>query len=605
MIPSRKAVLPSGKTPWRAASASRAIALRRRGFIKRPPRPASVQRLFALSPTGMLVVRLRDGRILDANRALLDLLACTREQLAQAGPSVIALGSWLEDDSVQRALMQSTGVIGPVERELLALDGTRVSALITGACIEDPNDGQVIWATVQDLGQRRARERELVSAARSDPLTGLANRLVLRERLEASLRALRLDPARRFAVLFIDFDRFKQVNDTLGHQAGDQMLREIAERLRRNLRASDFDPNSNTGSLVARLGGDEFVLLARVNGEGAAQSLARRLLAALAPPFQLGGREVQAAASIGIVLADQGSASAEHLLRDADVAMYEAKRAGGSCSVVFDGPMRRRGERRLMLQTSLVHAMNSGQISLAYQPVIDLSSGAIVAVEALARWRHPRLGDVSPGEFIPIAEESGLMLSLGDWVIREASRQFMQWRSQLGTQAPARVSVNLSRVQLEAAGALRDRVTAVMAETGIPPACLQFEVSEREARLDAGSWRAALDGLRAAGVGLALDDFGTGATSMGHLRELPFDQVKMDHSFLAAMETDPGVSGMVRGTLSMFSSLGRVCVAEGVESASQAEMLLALGCRYAQGYHLGRPMAAEPLFGRIAQLSPV
>jgi diguanylate cyclase (GGDEF)-like protein len=567
--------------------------------VARGAHPA-IHRLFALSATGMMLVRLRDGAILDANAALLTLLGHDRASLRQAGCLAIAPGTWLDEGTFQRVMMQSTGCLGPLERELVASDGRRVDVLLTGACVDDPVDGPVVWLTIQDLGRRRTRERELVSAALTDPLTGLANRQVLRERLESWVAAVRSDPARRFAVLFMDFDRFKAVNDTLGHQAGDQMLREIGERLRRNLRAGDLDVASDTGGLIARLGGDEFVLVARVDGVRGAQSLARRLLEALAPPFELAGRSVVAAASIGIVIADQHCEGVEALMRDADQAMFEAKRAGGACSAVFDGPMRRRGERRQAMREALREALSvPGQLSLAYQPVIDLESRRVVSVEALARWRHPRFGEVPPLDFIPIAEEAGLMLELGDWVLREAGSQLQAWRQRLGDDAPARVAVNLSRVQLDAAASLRARIDEVLAATGLPSRCLQLEISERELARHVGDLGGTLESLRAAGVGLVLDDFGTGATALGSLRGMPYDVVKLDRSLLASLDCDPQARGMVQATLSMFHSLARDCVAEGVESATQAHTLRALGCRFAQGYHLGRPMAAAAAGGAL------
>jgi len=553
----------------------------------------------------MLLVRLRDGAILEANAALLALLGHDRSSLRHAGCQTIVPGAWLDEGTFQRVLMQSTGCLGPLERELVAADGRRIDALLTGACVDDPIDGPVVWLTIQDLGRRRSRERELVNAALTDPLTGLANRQVLQERLEAWVRAVRQDPARRFAVLFIDFDRFKAVNDTLGHQAGDQMLREIGERLRRNLRAGDVDVASDSGGLIARLGGDEFVLVARVDGVRGAQSLARRLLEALAPPFELAGRSVLAAASIGIVIADHHCDGVEALMRDADQAMFEAKRAGGACSAVFDGPMRRRGERRQAMRLALREALDApGQLSLAYQPVVDLDSGRVVSVEALARWRHPRFGEVPPLDFIPIAEEAGLMLELGDWVLHEAGAQMQRWRAQHGSNAPRRVAVNVSRVQLDAAASLRARIDEVLAVTGLPPDCLQLEISEREAMRHLGDLGSTLASLRSAGIGLVLDDFGTGATALGSLRALPYDMIKLDRSLLASLDADAQARGMVQATLSMFRSLARDCVAEGVESAGQAQTLRALGCRLAQGYHLGRPEAAQA-WGSVSRKWPL
>ncbi|MBP8307706.1 MAG: bifunctional diguanylate cyclase/phosphodiesterase, partial [Burkholderiaceae bacterium] len=411
---------------------------------------------------------------------------------------------------------------------------------------------------------------------------------------------LRADPARSFSLLFLDFDRFKLVNDTLGHHAGDRLLCEIAQRLRRNLRASDFATGDGQGNVVARLGGDEFVLLlCDARATASAQAVAQRLIGALAPAYLIDGHEVFSSASIGIALADEHTESADNLLRDADIAMYEAKHAGRACAVVFDEQMHRRLTRRIELENGLRRALGTGQLSLVYQPIVDLESGEMVSVEALARWQHPVLGTISPAEFIPVAEETGLILPLGEWVLRESCRQFMAWRLEAGERAPRTISVNLSRIQMNSPEQLRALLRDVLTSSAMQAEWLQLEVTEREVMRDPQASRALMQELRLIGVRLAMDDFGTGTSSLGCLREFPFDTIKIDRSFLGDLESNRDVLALVHATMTLLENLGLASVAEGVETAAQVAVLQSLGCRYAQGYYLSRPVAADALLDSV------
>jgi diguanylate cyclase (GGDEF)-like protein/PAS domain S-box-containing protein len=448
----------------------------------------------------------------------------------------------------------------------------------------------------QDISQRKALESALTEAARIDKLTGLANRMLLMERLQQAIERVRLGEQQRFALLFLDFDHFKLTNDTLGHEAGDELLRQIAARLRGTLRAADAMSERAGGNLVARFGGDEFVVLVNDLRPGAdAARFAGRLLDALAPVYSVGGRDVHSTASIGIVTSEQCLESAEAVIRNADVAMYEAKRSGRACSVVFDEAMHTRLTRHVTIESGLRKALGTPQLSLVYQPIVDLEAGRMVSAEALLRWEHPLLGPVSPAEFIPIAEESGLIVPLGDWVLRESCRQLIAWRRQDPERAPQTVSVNVSRAELALGPRLLDRIRATLERSGLPADALQLEVTEREVMRNPAASQQLMRELRAVGVRLAMDDFGTGTSSLACLRDYPFDTIKIDRSFVSDLAAGRDVLAVIHATITLVGNLEKDSVAEGVETASQVAILQSLGCRYAQGHYFSPPVPGERL----------
>jgi diguanylate cyclase (GGDEF)-like protein len=406
---------------------------------------------------------------------------------------------------------------------------------------------------------------------------------------DAVLRARRLHDY-RFAVLFMDFDRFKLVNDSLGHDVGDELLRQIALRLRLALREGDAvargEDNAHT---AARIGGDEFViLLDGIRGVEDAELVARRLLFILSQPYQIGEHEVHSSVSIGVVASDTNRGDADALLRDADTAMYEAKRAGRGRYVMFDATMHERVARTLDLENDLRRALQNDEFFVVYQPIVDLASGALRGAEALARWRHPERGIVPPLEFIPVAEETGLITALGARVLREACDQFMLWRETLGAAAPQSVSVNLSRAQL-GQDDLDERVQHELLRSGMPPQCLRLEVTESLAMQDSSAL-GMLHRLKALGVSLALDDFGTGYSSLACLHEIPVDIVKIDRSFVSQLGQNDHRRVLIQATVLVARALGIKTVAEGVETAEQAQLLEDLGCTMAQGFLFGRPL---------------
>ena len=444
-----------------------------------------------------------------------------------------------------------------------------------------------------EITQRKQLEEQLRSAALTDGLTQLPNRVSILEQLHSAvLRARRL-PDYRFAVLFMDFDRFKLVNDSLGHDVGDELLRQIAQRLRSALREGDalsrIEPGAHT---AARIGGDEFViLLDGIRGVEDAELVARRLLLVLSQPYQIGPHEVHSSASIGVVASDTNRGDADAVLRDADTAMYEAKRAGRGRYVLFDATMHERVARTLGVENDLRRALQNDEFFVAYQPIVDLASGRLQGVEALARWRHPERGLVPPLEFIPIAEETGLISALGARVLATACDQFMQWRAELGDGAPGCVAVNLSRAQL-GQGDLCEIVQHELLRSGMQPQWLRLEVTESLAMQDSSAL-AVLHRLKGLGVRLALDDFGTGYSSLACLHEIPVDMLKIDRSFVSQLAQSNHRRVLIKATVLVAQALGIETVAEGVETPEQARLLGELGCSMVQGFLFGRPMTAE------------
>jgi len=449
--------------------------------------------------------------------------------------------------------------------------------------------GQAVWhGVITDVSEREALRREMQVRAETDPLTHLPNRSALMAQLRQ-----RLDGGRPFALLFMDCDRFKQINDSLGHEAGDEVLRHLAQRLRHGLRPADALLSVDTPDdepLAARLGGDEFVVIADgVTDALGVAAIADRLVRTMAQPYRLHGLELMAPVSMGVVLTSPGSVP-EQMLRDADTAMYEAKRRGRGNWVLFEPEMHTRVAHALALESDLRQALKAGQLRAAFQPIIEIASGRVVGMEALARWTHPVRGEVSPGQFIPVAEDSGLIAQVGEAVLRYACTTFATWM-RAGLPLPQRLSVNLSRAQLTNR-ALPGRIQALLQEAGLSCNRLQLEVTESLA-MDDKSVRMVLGELRALGILLALDDFGTGHSSLASLQNFPVQQVKIDRAFVIEIETSPYHRALVQAALQVAQALGLDVVAEGVETATQARLLAELGCARAQGWLYARALETD------------
>ncbi len=562
---------------------------------------SSFRSLFELSPVGIALNDLNTGRFLQANDALLQSSGLSREELLDKTYWDMTPPGYDEEERVQLESMAQTNRYGPYEKEYIRKDGSSYPVLLSGISLTDAQGREVIWSIVQDISQRKAFEQELADAARRDKLTGLANRTQFMERLSHQVARARDGARELFAVLFLDFDHFKMVNDTLGHDAGDELLRQIAARLRATLRGGEDAASEARGTLIARFGGDEFlVLLTDLRAGADAERIAERLLNALAPAYTIMGRELHSSASIGIVTSEQALDSADAIVRNADVAMYEAKRAGRACSVVFNEAMHVRLTRHMTIESGLRKALGTDQLSVVYQPIVELETGRITSVEALLRWQHPLLGPVTPAEFIPVAEESGLIVPLGQWVLSESCHMLADWRIRDPDSAPDTVSVNISRAELALGPRLLGRVHETLATTGLPAECLQLEVTEREVMREPEASLRLIQDLRALGIQLAMDDFGTGTSSLSCLRDYPFDVIKIDRSFVRDIASNADVLAVIHATLTLVENLGMGSVAEGVEDATQVAVLQSLGCRFAQGYYFSYPVSADKLFSARA-----
>ncbi|MBC7860874.1 MAG: EAL domain-containing protein, partial [Burkholderiaceae bacterium] len=435
----------------------------------------------------------------------------------------------------------------------------------------------------------RRAENHLHYLAHVDPVTELPNRHEFNESMAFALaRADRQESS--VGLLLLDLDNFKVVNDTLGHNCGDALLKLVAQRLTTVLRASD---------IICRIGGDEFVVIVEP-AECAADlaSVARKILAALAAPFGLDSHQLYVSASIGVSLYPLDARDVQTLTRNADTAMYHAKNQGKNCYAAFLPEMELRAQKRMLIEANLRRALERGELTLHYQPQIDLESGHMVGVEVLTRWTCPELGPVSPVEFIPVAEESGIIIPLGRWVLQTACRQTAAWRAAGLLGSIERVAVNLSACQTRDAG-LMDDIHAILAETGLPRGLLELEITEGVLMENVHANLELMGQMQLAGIPLSIDDFGTGYSSMAYLKRFPIDQLKIDRSFVNDCPGDG--EAIATAIIAMAHSLNMTVVAEGVETAEQVAFLRRAGCDIVQGYYYARPMAAEQLTALLGE----
>jgi diguanylate cyclase (GGDEF)-like protein len=515
-------------------------------------------------------------------------------QVRKVGAACVLLDLSLPDAVGMEAVTQMQAaapaipivVLSGLNDETLALNAVQHGAqdyLIKGRV-----DEVLIARSIRYAIERKRAEVALAHQALHDPLTELPNRALFLDRLEQALARAQRSSV-NVAVLFLDLDRFKVVNDSLGHEAGDRLLVDVANRLRGVVRPGDT---------VARFGGDEFTILCDVRGERDAVLIAERVAAAVEAPFTLDDNEAFLTTSLGIALTTgRVDARAEALIRDADAAMYRAKERGKSRYELFDSNMRASAVDRLEIENALHRALDRGEFRVFYQPAVDLLTGEPIGVESLVRWQHPERGLVGPDEFIALTEETGLIVPLGAWVLREACRQWKVWEES-GTPAP-RIAVNLSTRQLGQPD-LVEVVADVLEETGMDPAQLSLEITESTVLEDTESALGTLEALKRQGVRISLDDFGTGYSSLALLKRLPVDELKVDRSFVMGLGRDPKDSPIVSTVVGLAEALGLAAIAEGVETAAQAEELRRIGCRLAQGFYFARPQPAErttPLLG--------
>jgi diguanylate cyclase (GGDEF)-like protein/PAS domain S-box-containing protein len=490
-------------------------------------------------------------------------------------PSDLSQGSiWITMDISARK--QAEAAVLRAKAELEALVQERTQQL-----------SQTVQALEDKIREQHAAEARIQSLAHFDALTGLPNRLLLRERAEQALEIARRQ-GHHLALMFLDLDHFKRVNDSLGHRVGDVLLRQLAQRLRSALREPDT---------VARLGGDEFVLVLPDTDAGGAARVARKLLGLCTDPFVVEQHELNTSPSIGIALFPEDGQDFDTLCASADVAMYRAKRDGRNAARFFTAEMQAQTLRALTLENALRRALERGQLHLCYQPQVELAQGRITGAEALLRWEHPELGSVSPTEFIPVAESCGLILPMGEWVIREVAGQIRQWMEQgLG---PVKVAVNLSSVQFRHLE-LPQLIGQIVEQAGIDPALLELELTEGMAMLEPQRAIETMRELHRRGLQLAMDDFGTGYSSLSYLKKFPVYKLKIDQSFVRDLTEDPEDRAIVAAIISMAASLGLQTLAEGVETQGQLDILRQQGCREAQGWLFGRPLRAPEFAALLA-----
>jgi diguanylate cyclase (GGDEF)-like protein len=447
------------------------------------------------------------------------------------------------------------------------------------------------WVDIQeDITERRQAEQKITWVARHDPLTETANRLHFREELVHALK--QLEPGAGFALHWIDLDHFKQVNDTFGHPVGDALLKSVAKRLLNTVRKSD---------LVARLGGDEFaVIQADGKTRADAEKLAKRLLRTLSAPHRVLGHQVKSRASIGIALAPEHGTDSESLQKNADLALYAAKSAGRGTVAFFQPELAYNDSDRHQLETDLTTALEKGQLQLHYQPIIDFKKRKVSSFEALMRWHHPTRGMIPPGDFIPRAEETGLVVELGAWALQEACKQASGWPKNI------KVSVNLSPVQFQG-GHLHQAVVNALEKSGLAPHRLELEVTETVLLRDEAKTHKILHDLRALGIRIALDDFGTGYASLSYLRSFPFDKIKIDRSFVRGLVVGQHSDcvAIVHAVAGLAKQMGMTTVVEGVETLDQVNAVVDAGCDELQGYYFSRPVPASEIGQTLAQCQRV
>ena len=541
---------------------------------------ASTERLRRLADASFeaLVIH-RDGRILEVNSAFAALFGRAPEEVL--GAPVLSLFS----ESSRGALALQLGVDNetPYETDALLADGAEAVVELIGRSIPYPDEVPARATAIHDIRERRAIQERLARQSFYDTLTGLPNRSLFMDRVTHALGWGHPDEAAPLALLLFDLDRFKVINESLGHAVGDQLLGAVGRRLAEALRPADT---------LARLGGDEFaVLVDGVAGEAAAEGLARRMVEALAAPFLVEGRDTYITASVGVAVSRAVGQSASDLLRAAEIALYRAKADAGNRVALFHPRMSATSMDRLELELDLRLAIERDELRVFYQPLVDLRSGRTLGHEALVRWEHPSRGLLSPLSFIPLAEETGLILPIGDVVLAEACRQARAWQCADPRLADLVVSVNLSARQF-AQPDLSARIATVLTETGLPPATLELEITESLAMSDAEATGVTLRTLHELGVRVALDDFGTGYSSLAYLSQLPLDVIKIDRSFVAGLQDSPANLAIVRAVLGLAQGLGMAVTAEGIEREDQLAALRDAGCDRGQGFLFARPLPA-------------
>jgi len=543
-------------------------------------------RVFASTNEGITITDAR-GDIISVNPAFTELTGYSAEEVVGKNPRILQSGR--QDKAFYEAMWAEVRTTGKWHGEIWnrRKSGEIFPEWLTINAVPDGNGEVTHYVGVfTDISAIKASQDRLAFLAQHDPLTSLPNRLLFNDRLEHAIQRARREDL-QLAVLFVDLDHFKVVNDTLGHHAGDELLIMVAQRVSERVRANDT---------LARLGGDEFILLLdNAESPNNVAMIGEKLLKTLQTPFDILGHQIHVGASIGISLYPADGESAEVLVKNADAAMYQAKAHGRNNFHFYTESMTANAMERLKLEGQLRGAVERGELELHYQPQYDVLAQRLIGTEALVRWKHPTLGLVAPIRFIPLAEETGYIVPLGEWVLNEACRQLTEWDA-LGFRLP-HVAVNLSSKQFEA-GQLVATVRAAIERAGIAPHRLELELTE-SLIMECNDSFSVLEELRALGVSISIDDFGTGYSSLSYLKHLPIDKLKIDRSFVIDIGRDQNDEIIVRSIITLARSLGLKVLAEGVETEEQSAFLLAEGCVEVQGYLYGKPLQAADFFAQF------
>jgi diguanylate cyclase (GGDEF)-like protein/PAS domain S-box-containing protein len=529
-----------------------------------------------------IIITDMESRIVRVNRAFCQITGYAPEEVLGQHPSMFKSGR--HDAGFYRQMWETLLREGSWSGEVWdrRRSGEAFPKWLTITAVLDADGASTHYVgSFIDITEQKTAEANILRLAYHDALTNLPNRFSLRERMGQVIALAKRDKS-RFALMLIDLDHFKQINDTLGHHVGDQLLIQVGARLTESVRDSD---------IVARLGGDEFVVvLNALDAPDTATRLAGKIVGVLSTPFIIANNELRSSPSIGICLFPDDADDLDELIKHADVAMYQAKAQGRGRYQFFTAQMQVAVTSRMVIEQELRAALTEGQFVLHYQPQVDLRTGVIFGVEALVRWQHPRRGLVPPADFIPIAEESGLIDGIGDWVIGAACRQLQLWRAR--GQPELSLSINLSAGQFRD-HRLPERIRDTAHAAGIPTRCIDLEITETMAMAAPNETIAVLRGLRREGISLSIDDFGTGYSSLAYLKLFPFNTLKIDRAFVKDIETDPDDAGICDVTVLLAHKLGRETIAEGVETTGQLKFLLSIGCEKIQGYLISKPLPAD------------
>ncbi len=529
-----------------------------------------------------------DGCILECNQALASLLGYPSPgEVRGLGPAELFVNPTERQAGLERLRAEHIAVNQEVR--MRRRDDTSIWVLLNESLVEEAGAPPIVDGSLIDITDRKVAEERSWQRAHHDPLTGLPNRMLFNDRLELAIQRARRS-RQQLAVMFLDLDDFKHVNDTLGHSAGDELLMQVGGRLRHALRGEDT---------VARLGGDEFLLLLNsVKDSAGVGAMAQKVLAVFESPFLVKKRELFLSASLGVALYPDDGSDPEALLANVDSAMYRAKKIGRNNFQFFTAEMQRHAQERALLESGLRRALPRGEFTLHYQPILALASRRIVGLEALVRWQHPEHGLLPPGKFIALAEDVGLIVPMGAWVLRRACERTRALREQ--SHPDLTIAVNLSARQLQNEEFVR-QVGQILRETGLPPAALDLEITESTAMQNVETTRLVLGQLSALGVRISIDDFGTGHSSLSYLKHFPINRLKVDRSFINGMTHDNRDRAIVAGILSIAHNLGVRVVAEGVETQEQASLLGDLGCDEVQGFFFGAPVAESQVEKLLAE----